>query len=92
MELTQISPSEQAIVVVERAVLRAVLPATVDVRTFEAALAAAWAEVVTNHSGQADILRVAHALDPHWHDPLRPPGNRAPATPARRPGPGGRAG
>jgi len=68
-------------VVVERALLRATLPAWVEQEPFESALAAAWAGVVAGHGGRVDVLRVAHALDARWHDPLGRPANRAPTGP-----------
>ena len=64
--------------VVERAVLRATFPDGFDSVALEQELATAWASVVREHGGAVDVLRVAHALDPRWHDPLGRPENRTP--------------
>jgi hypothetical protein len=81
MELVDTYPSEPT-VVVERAVLRATFPAGVDPAALEDDLAAAWTDVVRRRGGRVEVLRVAHALDPRWHDPFGRPANRV----GRRPG------
>lgn len=75
MELIETSGSDPD-VVVERAVLRASFPGRVDSAALEEELAAAWAGVVGERGGRVDVLRVAHAFDPRWHDPLGRPANR----------------
>lgn len=69
--------SDHGSLVVERGLLRATFPGGIDGAELEAALAVAWETVVTEREGRVDILRVAHALDPRWHDPLGRPANRA---------------
>jgi hypothetical protein len=64
-------------VAIERALLRATFPRSIDGAELEAALAAAWQATVAERDGQVEVLRVAHALDPRWHDPLGRPANRA---------------
>ncbi|MGH9224352.1 MAG: hypothetical protein ACRD2W_11355 [Acidimicrobiales bacterium] len=83
MKLVDSDPSEPT-VVVERAVLRATFSAGFDLVVLEQELATAWASVVQGHGGAIDVLRVAHALDPRWHDPLGRPENRLPAAHGRR--------
>lgn len=68
--------SDHEALVVERALLRATFPNGVDGAELEAALARSWETVVTEQGGRVDILRVAHALDQRWHDPLARPANR----------------
>ena len=69
--------SDRECLVIERGLLRATFPVGIDGTELETALAAAWEKVVKEREGCVDILRVAHALDPRWHDPLGRPGNRA---------------
>ncbi|HUR23865.1 MAG TPA: hypothetical protein VMZ73_08340 [Acidimicrobiales bacterium] len=63
--------------VVVRGVLRATFDHPVDPRAVNQRLAMAWSDVVRDLSGDADIVRVAGALDPRWRTPGDPPPNRA---------------
>lgn len=91
MELIETSSGDPA-VVVERAVLRATFAGHVDCAALEEELAVAWAGVVRQRGGRVDVLRVAHAFDPRWHDPLGRPAARAARRPTGMPGPNGGGG
>ena len=62
---------------VMRGVLRAELPSGVASDALADRLAQAWAGVVVELGGTAEVVRVADALDPRWRRPQRPPPNRA---------------
>lgn len=62
-----------------RGLVRAELPRGVSGEALAERLAEAWAAVVAELGGRAEVVRVAKALDPAWRRPLRPPPNRAEA-------------